>query len=213
MSDLLCSVVVSLLLAAAPLQSQAQAARPGPAPSAPEGADILGPLGPLPLPAPEAGGSAKPWTRRAVAVAVAAGLVGMAGYLYVRWRRRMEAAPVVRGPWAPSLAEQVEGLDDGEFYARLLAAARRALAARVGKRVASLTPRELAEVEIPSCPAAGEGGSAQERWRGLCLRAEAAEYGRARIEPAARQADLRLVLDLIVSAGRTEPDGEAVGEL
>jgi len=176
-------------------------------------ADIEGPLGPLPLPGEDADEPAAVWTRRVVAAGVAVGLLAMACYLYVRRRRRPVTDAVASPSQEPSLAEQVEGLDDGEFYARLLSEARGALAAGAGRRFTSLTPRELAVLELPPGLAVGAGaGPVQERWRQVCLRAEAAEYSHARVESATRKDDLRFVLDLIASGGGGARRQEAARE-
>ncbi len=151
-----------------------------PAGPQPEG-DILGPIGPMPW--PEA--APRPSARRLLAGAIAVGFVGF-GLYYVLRRRRRRARHL---PARPELPPPGEELSDAEFYGRLLGAARAALAARQGPSSAhahALTPRELAEA-VP-------GG---QQWRELCLRAEAAQYGAARIAPERRRADGELARRVI----------------
>jgi hypothetical protein len=77
-----------------------------------------------------------------------------------------------------------------------------------------MTPRELADVELLALVEAEEAAAAglHERWRGLCARAERAEYGRARIKGHQRREDLQLVVDLIEKADRRRAAREDRGE-
>jgi hypothetical protein len=118
-------------------------------------------------------------------------------------------------PAVGELAQEADRLSDAEFYARLLRVLREALTTETSRPAAAMTPRELADVELLAIVEAAEGAEAglHDRWRGLCQRAERAEYGRTRVRMRQRRGDLQFVVDLIEQAGRRRAAREASDEL
>jgi hypothetical protein len=151
--------------------------------------DILGPLGPLPWPQEAAAGLS---AQRLLAGAVAVGFVAFGFYYLLRRRGRRRAAPTRGAADLRSLAGRAGELPDAEFYTLLLSLARRSL----GDGAASLTPRELA----------GRVRGGRE-WREACLRAEAAQYGRASYGPARRRSDAELARRVVATPGAADPTG------
>jgi hypothetical protein len=184
--------------------------------SEPEQSDIRGPLGPLQLPDYLSRAFLKHrWLRRIVAGVLAVGFVFMAFHYLLRKRRRavfMERVSAV--PSVHALAAEANKLSDAEFYARLLRVLREALTPQTPRPAAAMTPRELAEMELFALVEEEDAvaGGLHERWRGLCARAERAEYGRARFKGGQRREDLQLVMDLIEKADRRRAVWEDVSE-
>ena len=141
--------------------------------------DIRGPLGPMQLP--------KAPARPPAAALLAAGfLAGLGALVYVRRRRRTAAARPAPRPDVDPLAGLATGVGPADFYQRLLNAVRRRLA-RTGRggEAMSLTPRELAALDIP--------GTDPDAWAALCLRAERTLYAGDAPPTAEREGDLQLV--------------------
>ncbi len=178
--------------------------------------DIQGPLGPLKLPGYLSKAfRAHRWFRRLVAAAIAIGFAGI-GFHYLL-RKRRKAALIERASAMPpvrALADEAEHLSDAEFYARLLRVLREALTPETPRPAAVMTPRELADLELYAVIEAEQAaGGLHDRWRALCLRAERAEYGRARIRGHQRREDLQLVMDLIEKADQRRAAREQRREL
>jgi hypothetical protein len=191
-----------LLLAALSAAGVAAAALP----------DIKGPLGPMEYRAPA---TPEPQNRRPVRRAVVIVLtVGFAavGCYYLRRRRARRRTPERRRA-GPCLPGQVGDQDAGEFYARLLKAAREALAAAAVEGAAALTPAELAAGSFAPLQRAGRREpELLEKWPELCTRAESAEYARLEVSREQRRADLEYVRRLVRRLAETpaeaeEPDG------
>lgn len=164
------------------------------------GPDIEGPMEPLPL--PESQPAKGHPMRRVVAAAVAVGFGLLVGY-YVRRRQRRAtqgragAGQVARLSAAVTLSQDDLSLPDDQLYVRLLGALREALDGEAGGPAAAMTPRELSRMEPEAVMGVDQTSAAdlRERLRAFCDRAERAEYARARIAAAQREADLRFVLD------------------
>jgi hypothetical protein len=169
--------------------------------------DIKGPLGPMRYPAwPDGRAAARAGrrvSRRAAAGVLAAGFAAVAFCFLLRRRRRlsrqMEPAPIVLRP-------DLEDLPAGEFYAELLRAVREGLALAQGRHALAMTPREMFGIPLPVDAARG---SARQRWRELCERAELAEYSGAEIPTKQRSEDLDFVEELTAWFGAGMPRGEA----
>jgi hypothetical protein len=147
--------------------------------------DILGPIGPLPAPAPER----RP-ARRLMAVSLAVGFGVLSVYLTLRRRRRRRhpvAEPAARTPQLD--AEALLQLPDDELYAELFRVAR-----EVSGHAATATPLEVSRAG----PAAAGGD-----WAPFCCRVADVLYAGAEAESGQREADLQLVRGL--TARKEEP--------
>jgi len=153
--------------------------------------DIKEHLGPVPFPEP-AGFPLK----RAIAVALAVGFCLVGSHYVLRRRRQPAREPEPGLPTANGgPPDDLAGLPPDEFYSRLAAAVRQALAGRDGAQAASMTLRELAAAP----PAVPEGVRAG--WQALCERAEQAQYARADVGPEQKREDLAALRDLLEDWG------------
>jgi hypothetical protein len=154
--------------------------------------DIKEHLGPVPFPEP----AGFPF-KRAIAVALAVGFCLVGSHYVLRRRRRPAREP---DPGLPTTnggpPDDLAGLPANEFYSRLAAAVRQALAGRDGVQAASMTLRELAA----ATPVVPEGVRAG--WQALCERAEQAQYARSDIGAEQKREDLAAVRDLLREWGR-----------